>query len=532
MKSQNLELPFLSSSSALVPKAADSSIDLSTVANSLLPQKSRGQLWLCLYFPNVSLALLESEKKRAQVVINEQNQGLCVYAANDIAREFGVTADMPLNSAYALCPTLTVFRRDKKAEADNILRIADWALQFSSHVSVVSVDKVLLEVKGSLDYFSGLTSILKKIDDSFSKKFSYPYQLAVTPTPMASQILCELSKKTVIERKEDSRSLVASISVNYLLKNSPRLFNKIQKTGVKTIQDLWRLPRDGLARRFGHELLTILDQLTGVIADPRLMYKSPLKYKKSIELPMETDSNKIIRWTVDQLFKNLEIFLRQSDTGIVQLNVFLKHQSNSSEIKLRLRQMSRSAVHLSTLFAERIERTRLAASVVEVSVFVDEILPFVTSSRSLFSQLNVDDDSSGVDADWENTLEQLQNRLGKKSVRYLKVQDEINPERAWSYQSSQSVIQQIGTEKRPLWLLPVSKLLKQHKNRPNYRGSLTFLFGPERIQTDWWHGKDKSIRRDYYIVASANAGYLWIYRELEKSKLKQNSQWYLHGFFG
>jgi protein ImuB len=144
-----------------------------------------------------------------------------------------------------------------------------------------------------------------------------------------------------------------------------------------------------------------------------------------------------------------------------------------------------------------------------------------------------------IDSDWENTLEQLQNRLGKNAIRYLNVQDEINPEWAWSYQSTLSILQRDGTAMRPLWLLNVPKPLKLYKNKPAYGGPLIFLQGPERIQSGWWRGDEQSIRRDYYIVASCKAGYLWIYRDLKRNakhalvdETHQNNQWYLHGFFG
>ncbi len=47
--------------------------------------------------------------------------------------------------------------------------------------------------------------------------------------------------------------------------------------------------------------------------------------------------------------------------------------------------------------------------------------------------------------------------------------------------------------------------------------------GPERLESGWWRGP--SVRRDYYRVATSQAGWWWIFRELN------TNQWYLHGAF-
>ncbi|MDH5259404.1 MAG: DNA polymerase Y family protein, partial [Gammaproteobacteria bacterium] len=432
--------------------------------------------------------------------------------------------------------------------------IAEWAQEFTSHVSIVSVDKILMEIRGSLDFFSGLSLMLEKLESSFSKKFEHDYHLAVSPSPLASELLseslpdllCESGsesrRRIIIENDIELRPVVGNMSLDLFLMDNVSLLKKIRKTGVKTVQDLWRLPRDGLARRFGVQLLKKLDRLTTTTADPRLIHQLPLRYEEEIELPMETSSSKIIIWAAKRLFEKLERFLRESDTGIVNLHIHLKHQGsdkknsipgsasnstpNSTKITLRLRQMSRSASHMLALFSEKMERTYLPSGVIDVFLSVDEILPFVVFDQHLFSVDGKLDAKNKSDPDWENTLEQLQNRLGKNSVCYLRVMDEINPDLAWCYQPDLSVMHHSGTAVRPLWLLNSPIPLKFKKNMPDYRGPLKFLLGPERIQTGWWRGEEKNITRDYYIALSANDGYLWVFRDL-----KQRNQWYLHGFF-
>jgi protein ImuB len=47
--------------------------------------------------------------------------------------------------------------------------------------------------------------------------------------------------------------------------------------------------------------------------------------------------------------------------------------------------------------------------------------------------------------------------------------------------------------------------------------------GPERIETLWWRGR--SVRRDYYRVATESGSHLWIFRR------RSDARWFLHGRF-
>jgi protein ImuB len=55
------------------------------------------------------------------------------------------------------------------------------------------------------------------------------------------------------------------------------------------------------------------------------------------------------------------------------------------------------------------------------------------------------------------------------------------------------------------------------------RKQIIWYAGPERIETLWWRGR--SIRRDYYRIATEEGDHLWIFRRLNDGK------WFWHGVF-
>jgi protein ImuB len=62
--------------------------------------------------------------------------------------------------------------------------------------------------------------------------------------------------------------------------------------------------------------------------------------------------------------------------------------------------------------------------------------------------------------------------------------------------------------------------------------TITDHWGPERIETGWWHGP--SIRRDYYRIETDQGRWWWIFRNLgsvDRSRSRPLSRWMLHGQF-
>jgi protein ImuB len=76
-----------------------------------------------------------------------------------------------------------------------------------------------------------------------------------------------------------------------------------------------------------------------------------------------------------------------------------------------------------------------------------------------------------------------------------------------------------------VWLLEKPELLDEQDGLPRRHDLLRLLEGPERIETDWWNGRDVS--RDYYVALDSRGVRLWVFRERTSPH-----GWFLHGVFG
>jgi len=484
-------------------------------------------LWLCLYFPHFCLQVLpEATQDQPQMLVSDVAGRWLVHTANALAEDFGVMPNMSMNAAYALCPDILTCQRDPQREERQLKRLADWTYQYSSMVSLIEPQTLLLEVQGSLRLFDNLPNLLKRLQHDLENNWQITSHYAISPSPTASQMLAQSFQSIVLEDNAKLRATLAEMPINCLLLNDDKLLTKLNNIGAATLQDLWRLPRDGLMRRFGQKLLTHLDKLLGIIPDPQKLYQPPAKFDERLELPYEASSSKIILYALEKLLIKLEDFLRERDAGVTELFIDLYYfNAEPKNIALGFRQNTRNAKQLLSLCQTHFEKVTLTDKVCDVRLTVKSILPFNTISQSLFPTMLQSNQIQPIDPDWENTLEQLQNKFGQTSVLNLALFNDHRPENAWSYQQQTQTNEEQETRLRPLWLLPKPQSLIVRNTTPWRRGPLYLVSGPERIESGWWQGKD--ICRDYYIARDTDNSQLWIFQDL-----KDSEDWYLHGLFG
>jgi protein ImuB len=186
---------------------------------------------------------------------------------------------------------------------------------------------------------------------------------------------------------------------------------------------------------------------------------------------------------------------------------------------------------------ERLESLRLKAPVESLRLEATQVDALAGRSRALFN-----DAAAGQEA-IAALLERLCARLGEQQVYRLAVHDDHRPEcathRVSLFAGTANAAPPAGLP-RPLWLLARPESLAEIAGRPQRRGPLRLLAGPERIESGWWDSGEMrgemsaergraaagDIRRDYFIALAADSCWLWIYREC-----REPGGWYLHGFF-
>lgn len=423
---------------------------------------------------------------------------------------------MSIATALALAPGLSFTARNLKEEQKALRGISTWALQFTPAVSLELPDTVLLEISGSITLFGGLTRIIERVRAGI-KDLGFTFKLAAAPTPLAASWLARAGQEVVIDDpqklKEEIRTLPA-----WVLRRDAKVSAMLEAIGVKTLGDLLALPRAGLARRFGQELLDQIDRALGNMPDPRVFFSVPEKFLREIELPAPVREAETLLFAAKRLLMELRGFLLARSAAIEHFTLNLIHdKGRKTFFVIGLAGPTRDLTRFITLVREKLNNTTVIQPVTALEVEAGEIHPFPGSDLELFP---------GGPSQMENLhrlLERLHTRLGSSAVRKLAVNPDHRPEYASVFADSDKTGEKLEIGSRPLWLLESPRAIQEIDSTPHYRGALKLVAGPERLESGWWDGED--IARDYFIAENPEHSLLWIFQD------RKTTSWYLHGVF-
>ncbi|MBL4583083.1 MAG: DNA polymerase Y family protein [Pseudomonadales bacterium] len=498
------------------------------VSSSNPAPSSSKQLWLCIYFPYLALEVIAQRadfqsihNPQKPLAITEEIKGRPhILMASRSALAAGVTAGLSTASALALCPELTLCPRQPEEEQQTLQALAQWSYQFTPCLSLEFPQALLLEVKSSLLLFGGLDNLSQYILEGCQQR-GYRPCLTVTPSPKASWVLARAGGNIQINQIDALRSTLGQLPLSSL-DLPPRTLQRLHKTGLTNLRDLWRLPRADLARRYGQDLLKILDQMSASQHQLLTTFEQPLTFSTEQDLPIAMENWKLFWPAIQHQLETLIRFLHNRNAATAHLELSFFHAYGArSELMISLRTPSQSLANLMLLVRERLDHYTLPASVITVQLCTHAIEPYRTQERDLFQP----NSTHKIDENWANLLDQLQARLGPNSIQTLQLNEDHRPECAQHYirydgvelKPSKASTPQTTTKLRPYWLLPQPRALRL----------CDYTIDPqsERIESGWWD--QHPIRRDYHTAIDRNGSRCWVFQDLRQPK-----RWYLQGFFG
>jgi protein ImuB len=438
---------------------------------------------------------------------------------------------MGLAAAVNLCPTLQVLRHDPVCEAAALDGLAAWAGAYTSRSSLQPPRGLLMEIGGSLGLFGGLGPLLERVRRDL-RALGYQACPAVAPTPTGAWLLARCGDASPVTLGEQLAGRLSRVPVSCMDLPASSV-EDLAAMGVHSFGDCARLPRDGLARRMGPQLLSLLDRALGRRSDPRACWTPPAQFQRRLDLPVESVDRALLLQATRRLLHELCGFLAARASGAAALELQLAHRAGpGTQLVLELVTPSRDPRHLLALVRERLERVELEREVLYLGLRVQRLVTLAPESGELFPQRgHSTDPRQAVPA--QVLVERLGARLGRDAVRGLQRIADHRPERAsvappWHQCAGQaaqgrrapSPVQDPGM---PLWLLPRPRHLDGGPV-PALDGALEIESGPCRIESGWWDGDD--VARDYYVARSARGTRYWIFRERRGS-----GRWFVHGIF-
>jgi protein ImuB len=483
-------------------------------------------LWACLLFPSLPLDVFaraqSADEARRPFVVGSGGHYPRVVAANRAARGAGIRDDQLVSGALALAPDLALRDRSEDAEGRALAQLATWALTCTPMACLAPPNAIVAEIGTSLRLFGGLPRLVARLAGG-THALGYANRLGIAPTPGAALLLARAAVTHPVEDRARLPQALGPLPLTLLdLPDATR--NTLREAGVTTFGQAAALPRDGLARRFGHAIVERIDQALGHAPDPRAAFVPPPVFEGRLELPAPAHDVESLAFGVQRLVRDLADWLNARGLGAVRLTLLLDHERYlrqrgvpATEVPFALGAPTRTPAHLMGVLRERLARVTLPAPVEAMVLRSDETAALAGRNLGLLPG----DDADRVEVP---LVDRLRARLGDEALIRLAPHADHRPELATAEATAKALeAMTLPDAPRPVWLLSEPQpLASVMESRP-----WVLRDGPERIESGWWDGAD--IRRDYYIADTHEGATAWIYRDHRYGV--EDGEWFLHGLF-
>jgi protein ImuB len=507
-------------------------------------------LWIAVHLPQLSLesfaATLKAEQQALPMALLAEHQ---VVALNAAGQQAGIRLGHKRATALALAPLLVLGEAEPLRDAAGLQAAAHASLAFTPSVALRGEEHVvLLEVQSCLRYWRGLQRLMACLHQALAP-LGHAARYATAPTALGAALLARWQPGLELGRHTTSFKALAAkldeVPVG-LLGPGREHWEALQGMGLHTLSDLRSLPRSGVARRFGPQMLQDLDRAYGLQPDPCDWIALPPVFDSRLELFARADTTEQVLHGAAVLLKRLVAWAQAQHARVGRFTLRMHHEprhregravAELSSLEVALAEPSADAEHLQLLLRERLANAELAAPTLELSLHCRHAVKGPPPNGELFP-------TPGSEREGLTRLvERLQARLGREQVQQLRSRPDHRPECTSVAEAADPVARPTTREatvrqglplSRPVWLLPEPEPLAERQLKPLLDGQpLQLMAGPERIESGWWDGAPA--QRDYFIAQAADGALVWIYRDRLPRSLDDRgtgSGWYLQGRFG
>jgi protein ImuB len=388
-------------------------------------------LWACLHFSDLPLhAVFDVDERRQRcALVDGPRQRQHVVFTSVEAEQSGVRVDQPLAAARALCPSLQARVRDPAAEHRLLHSLAAWAYRFSSHVSLSEPDALLIEIGASLRLFGGWPALERRLRRALAR-IDFAPSIAVAPIPAAARVLATRHDGFFTGQREPMLTALGNVPLVHG-RLDDKAISLLYNVGMRTLRDVFALPRAELTRRIGPAALAALDRMRGIAHEVLPLYQPPDRFDHRIDLDDRVEAWPPLLFPLRRLCSELALFLTARDGGVQRCELALDHEDHTTtRVIVELLTPQREARMLYELVRSRLERVALTQPVCGIALIARDLPTLRPQHQDLFEP------KRAQALDWDELAERLRAHLGDGAVRRLAAAADHRPEKAWQFATS------------------------------------------------------------------------------------------------
>ncbi len=454
----------------------------------------------------------------------------------------GVRPGLAAADASALVPSLRLFEADEAGDAHRLMRLARWCYRFAPAVRRASADALLLDITGTAHLFGGEEAMRRMVCDALARH-GITASAAIADTGAAAHALARFGERQFIARSGHTRTETARLPAA-ALSDDAKILAAWARLGLRRVEDLARLPREGFRDRFGNDLAQKLAAILGEDEQHGANITETLRHEARADFAEPVSTPAQLQDICSHLAQALCGHLERHGLGARRLVLdFFRTDMETPRIRIGLSGASRDARHLAKLLVMRletvdpgegIEAARLCASLTDPLVNTTPVFTaFVKERRAETAPIAL-----------HELVDRLASRMGEARVYALAPHESHVPERAVRRVRpfGGKMMQRLRRlPPRPARLLPDPEPVEVMAPVPDdppvmmrwrrVARRIVRADGPERIAPEWWRDAAAGDRvRDYYRIEDEEGRRYWVFRDGAMDG-ETPPRWFLHGIF-
>ncbi|MEX0347331.1 MAG: DNA polymerase Y family protein [Rhizobiaceae bacterium] len=477
-----------------------------------------------------------------------------IAALCERAGALGLRRGMGLTDARAMHPALEFIEAEPEADHRLLAGLADWCDRYTPLVALDGDDGLFLDITGCAHLFGGekglLADLLARL---FHQGFDARAGLASTPGMAwaAARYLAQTcSEGKIVGRGREAEALGAfPLSA---LRLDADTVTQVESVGLRTVGAVMSAARAPLARRYGRQMLTRLDQALGRVDEPVSPRTTVAELSVERRLAEPVSLTEDIERITGLLCTTLKTHLEQRGEGARALELALFRIDGAvHRLAVGLSRPARDPPLMTRLFAERL--TTLADDFDAGYGYETVRLSVLASAPFDSRQADLAGDDLSQAEDLARLVDRIHARLGRTAILQPQLRESHIPERTVVMTAFAGIAatgkpgpkdednQQAPAPPRPIRLFerpePVEAMAEVPEGPPitfRWRRALHRVVaaeGPERIEPEWWRD-DETRPRDYYRIEDEAGRRYWLYRQgLFSAQDAPPPRWFMHGIF-
>lgn len=255
-----------------------------------------------------------------------QRRGI-VLAKSQLAKQFGIKTGEPLYLARQKCPAVKVFNSDFKVYTKYSKAMVEIFKEYTDKIEQYSIDECSLDLTNFLLPNETIQEKAKQISKEIKEKLGFTVNIGIAHNKLLAKMASDFEKPDKIHTlyEEEISKKMWPLPVSNLYMVGRKSLPKLEKMGIKTIEDLAKSDQNILIKKFGKFGKMIWEYANGIDNEPvTVNNEKPKGIGNSVTLPQDVSNIEKLEETLLALTEQVAYRLRKQELLANVVNVQIK----------------------------------------------------------------------------------------------------------------------------------------------------------------------------------------------------------------